>query len=267
MQRAPRIFVTLATVLVAFLLGGCASGRSEEGVSALLPADAILLGEQHDAPEHQQAHARAVRDLSGRGQLAALVVEMADAGQTTAGLPHHAEEATVHQALQWNDKAWPWAAYGPAVMAAVHAGVPVLGGNLPRARFAAVMQDQALDASLPTATLAAQREAIRVSHCDLLPATQLAPMARIQIARDLSMARTVQAAARPGQVVLLLAGSGHVDRQLGVPQHLPPGFEVRAVRLQAGGTAAASPAFDTVWATPALPAKDHCAALRQRLGG
>ncbi|GHC78086.1 hypothetical protein GCM10007320_18090 [Pseudorhodoferax aquiterrae] len=264
---APRIFVTLATVLVAFLLAGCASDRAHNALAALLPADAILLGEQHDAPEHQQIHARVVRELSARGQLSALVVEMADAGQTTAALPHRAEEAAVRQALQWNDKAWPWAAYGPAVMAAVHAGVPVLGGNLPRARFGAVMQDQALDATLPAPALDAQREAIRVGHCDLLPATQLAPMARIQIARDLSMARTVQAAARPGQVVLLLAGSGHVDRQLGVPQHLPPGFTVRAVRLQAGGRDAASPVFDAVWTTPALPATDHCAALRQRLGG
>ena len=267
MPSAPRIFVILATLLVAFLLGGCAGGHPQDPVAALLPADAILLGEQHDAPEHQQTHARVVGALAGRGQLAALVLEMADAGQSAAGLPRQAEEATVRQALQWNDKAWPWAAYGPAVMAAVHAGVPVLGGNLPRARFGAVMQDLSLDATLPAPALAAQREAIRVGHCDLLPATQLAPMARIQVARDLSLARTVQAAARPGQVVLLLAGSGHVDRQLGVPQHLPPGFTVRAVRLQAGDTAAASPAFDAVWTTPALPATDHCAALRQRLGG
>jgi uncharacterized iron-regulated protein len=267
MQAAPRIFVILATVLVAFLLGGCASWRPEDGISALLPADAILLGEQHDAPEHQQAHARVVRQLSGRGLLAALVVEMADAGRTTAGLSPQADEAAVRQALQWNDQAWPWAAYGPAVMAAVHAGVPVLGGNLARARFAAVMQDETLDAALAPPALFAQREAIRVGHCGLLPATQLAPMARIQIARDQSMARVLQAAARTGQVVVLLAGSGHVDRQLGVPQHLPPGFTARVVRLQAGGAAAASPAFDTVWTTPALPARDHCAALRQRLGG
>jgi uncharacterized iron-regulated protein len=264
MHPAPRIFVILATALVAFLLGGCAAVPLHDGVSALLPADAVLLGEQHDAAEHQQIHARTVRELSRRGQLAALVVEMADAGQTTAGLPPQADEAAVRQALQWNDKAWPWAAYGPAVMAAVRADVPVLGGNLPRAGFGAAMQDTGLDATLPPPALAAQHEAIRAGHCDLLPATQLAPMARIQIARDQSMARTVLAAARPGQVVLLLAGSGHVDRQLGVPQHLPPGFRVRAVRLQAGGAAAPAPAFDAVWATPALPEKDHCAALRQR---
>jgi uncharacterized iron-regulated protein len=101
----------------------------------------------------------------------------------------------------------------------------------------------------------------------LLPQAQLAPMARIQIARDRSMAHTVQAAVRPGQVVLLLAGSGHVDRQLGVPRHLPPGVTVRAVRLQAGSTAEPAAGFDTVWTTPALPARDHCAELRQRLGG
>ncbi|KQP49777.1 ChaN family lipoprotein [Pseudorhodoferax sp. Leaf274] len=267
MHLAPRFSTVVATVLVAFLLGGCAGLHPADEVSALLPADAVLLGEQHDATEHQQAHARVVRTLASRGQLSALVVEMADAGQTTAGLPPQADEAAVRQALQWNDKAWPWAAYGPAVMAAVRAGVPVLGGNLPRARFGPVMQDTGLDALLPPPALAAQQEAIRLGHCDLLPATQLAPMARIQIARDQSMARTVQAAARPGQVAVLLAGSAHVDRELGVPRHLPPGFQVRAVRLQAGGPVAPSPAFDAVWSTPAVPANDHCAALRQRMGG
>lgn len=266
MHVARRPLLCLATVAVAFLLPACASGPATERVRELLPADAVLLGEQHDAREHQQIHADTVRALAADGRLAALVLEMADAGDTTTDLAPRADEGRVRAALRWNDKAWPWANYGPAVMAAVAAGVPVLGGNLPRTRFASAMQDMGLDATLPAAALAAQREAIRTGHCDLLAETQLAPMARIQIARDQSMARTVQAAARQGQTVLLLAGSAHVDRQLGVPRHLPPGFTVRAVRLQAGDAGAPSPAFDTVWTTPALPVRDHCAALRQRLG-
>jgi len=67
---------------------------------------------------------------------------------------------------------------------------------------------------------------------------------------------------------VLLAGSGHVDRTLGVPRYLPPGVQARAVLLRAGATAsaaAATPAFDRTWVTPPVPAKDHCADLRRQL--
>ncbi|MFT3718764.1 ChaN family lipoprotein [Pseudorhodoferax sp.] len=255
----------LAAVLAAFLLAACATPPTDTRLQALLPADAILLGEQHDADAHHRIEAEVVRRLAARGQLAGLAVEMADAGRGTDGLPPQADEAAVRAALGWNDEAWPWMRYGPAVMAAVQAGVPVRGANLPRSAFGAAMRDAALDARLPAAALAAQHEAIRTGHCDLLPPAQIAPMARIQIARDQRMAGTVQALARPGRVVVLLAGSGHVDRRLGVPRHLPPGLQARAVRLLAGDAAEPSPAFDAVWTTPPLPPQDHCAALRQRL--
>lgn len=241
-------------------MAGCASR-----IDALLPADAVLLGEQHDAPEHQQVHLQVVRQLAADGRLAALAVEMADAGSSTQGLPADADDARVRAALRWNEQAWPWASYGPAILAAVRAGVPVLGANLPRSGFGAAMRDTGLDASLPPAALRGLQQTIRTGHCDLLPPAQIVPMTRIQIARDQSMAQTLRAAARPGQVVVLLAGSGHVDREVGVPQHLGPELRVRAVRLLAGGPGAALPGYDAVWPTPPVPPTDHCAALRERL--
>lgn len=237
----------LIAVLSGLLLAGCATLPPD--AARALPADALLLGEQHDAPAHQRLHRDTVHELARRGQLAALALEMADRGVSTAGLPPQADEAAVQRALGWSDRAWPWAAYAPAVMAAVRAGVPVLGANLPRQEMAATMNDESLDSLLPPPALARQREAIRVGHCDLLPPTRIAPMARIQIARDRAMANTVSEAVRPGRTVVLLAGSGHVDEALGVPQHLPPTLKARAV----------------TW--PTAPAqRDYCAQLRQQMG-
>lgn len=264
MVHAPKSF--LAACMAAFLLAGCAASVGTERLDALLPADVVLLGEQHDAPQHQQIHAQVVQQLAARGLLAALVLEMADAGRSTDGLPPDADAARVREALQWNDSAWPWDAYGPAVLAAVRAGVPVHGANVPRSGFRAAMQDAGLDGRVPPAALQALQAAIRTGHCDLLPAEQVAPMARIQIARDRSMARAVQALARPAQVVVLLAGSGHVDRSLGVPQHLPSSLRARSVRLLAGDGVTALPGFDAVWQTPPVQARDHCADLRRQLG-
>ncbi len=233
---------------------------------ALLPAALIALGEQHDAAEHQQIQREVIEHLAVRGQLAALALEMAEAGSSTAALKSNSTQLQVRSALNWNDKSWPWPAYGPAVMAAVKAGVPVLGANLPAAQMRQAMADSQLDRQLPGPALKAQQQLIRTGHCGLLPEERIAPMTRIQIARDISMARTMEQAALPGKTVLLLAGSGHVNRELGVAQHLPPGTVFKAVLLHAGPpSTGAGAAFDAVWPTPAVPEQDHCAGLQEQL--
>ena len=42
-----------------------------ERLAALQPFDVLLLGEQHDAPAHQELEREAVQTLAARGQLAA----------------------------------------------------------------------------------------------------------------------------------------------------------------------------------------------------
>ena len=238
---------SLATLAMALLVPGCAAPGPS--IDELLPADVLLAGEQHDDPGHQVRHRDLVQSLAVRGKLAAVAIEMAEQGTSTAGLPREADDSTVRASLRWDEAAWPWQPYAPAILAAVRAGIPVLGANLPRDGVRAAMQDASLDAALDPASLQAQREAVRRGHCDLLPASQLAPMTRVQIARDRMMARTVVAAAVPGQTVLVLAGAGHVDPALGVPRYLPPSLTVRSLTLPPTGAA---------------PAKDHCAELRRQ---
>ena len=93
----------------------------------------------------------------------------------------------------------------------------------------------------------------------------MAPMARIQIARDASLARTAQQALRPGQTVLLIAGGGHVLRDRGVPTHWSADLRSKVLLAQAGqAQAAIKTEVDAVVQTPALAPQDHCAALRER---
>jgi uncharacterized iron-regulated protein len=242
-------------------------------LDALLPTRALLLGEQHDASEHQRIARALVQTLAGRSALAAVVLEMLPAGISSAQLPRDSTEAAMQRALGWNEGAWPWAAYGPVVMAAVQAGVPVLGGNLPDQQMRAQMARSELDGRLAPAALAEQQQLMRQGHCGLLPESQIVPMARIQIARDLSLAATLEAAMRqagPQQLVLMLSGSVHADKRLGVPAHLPPELAVRSVRLLAGGPSGQAGQgsqneglFDAHWPTAPAPPIDHCAALRE----
>ena len=271
-----------AAALSLALLGaaGCATpaplgADGQARLATLLPADALLLGEQHDAPAHQQLQRQAVQWLAARGELAALALEMAEQGRSTAGLPRDASEADVQHALAWRDAGWPWKTYRPVVMAAVRAGVPVLGANLPAARQREAMRDAALDARLPPAALAEQQQRVRDGHCGLLPESQIGPMTRVQIARDIAMADTVRAARQPGRTVLLVAGNGHVHRALGVPLHLPPDLTAKVLSAQSGQAQAAidsevtdtlpahTSGADLLWPTPPVPPRDYCAELRR----
>jgi uncharacterized iron-regulated protein len=270
--RRPLWFIrpTLRWLLVA-LLAGCSwpmttdTSITQQRLTPLLPADALLLGEQHDAPDHQRLEREVVQVLATRHVLAALALEMAEQGRSTAALPRSASDDEVRAALQWNNKEWPWATYGPAVMLAVGAGVPVLGANLPHARMHSAMGDRQLELQLKGPALKAQQQLIRLGHCELLPEGQITPMTRIQIARDMAMAQTVSRAAVPGKTVLLLAGAGHVDRSLGVPQHLPSNFSSKSIGMLAASeqtAAATSSRFDVVWPAKPAPAKDYCAEFK-----
>jgi uncharacterized iron-regulated protein len=236
------LFATAACVLLA----ACASTRPLPDVAGV---DALLIGEQHDARAHPKLQERWVRALADNGTLGAVTLEMAERGTSTAALPRDATEAQVRDALQWNRSgaSWPWERYGPAIMAAVRAGVPVLGANLPREEQRKAMKDETLESLLPASALQTQQQAIRRGHCEMLPEHQVLPMTRVQIARDLAMAQTITAASTQGKTVILLAGSGHVIPQLGVPQYLPERLNVRSAVLP-----------------PEENDKDYCAEFRKQ---
>lgn len=265
-----------AAVFGAWLsLGGCAAlspapatdttgWQRQLQAPAPLPA-VLLLGEQHDAPEHQAWERDTVQTLARQQRLAAVVLEMAHSGHSTRALTPTASETEVQEALDWQAAGWDWAPYAPVVMAAVQAGVPVHGGNLRRSHMREVMQQTHWDQHLPPTAWERQRDAIRSGHCDLLPVSQLTPMARIQLAKDASIAAVAQAQLQPGQTVLVIAGRGHVLRSVGIPTWLPAGLRAQVAVAQAQGAAPTPPGdYDWLVQTPAVPAQDHCADLRAR---
>lgn len=260
-------------VLIAVALSGCTALQptkypEPEQINRLFPASIILLGEQHDAPDHQRIHRFMVDTLVARHALAAVAIEMATEGQSTEKLASDASEEAVQEALKWSQGTWSWSVYGPVVMAAVRAGVPVVGANLPRSLMRESMNDVGLDALLPGAALQTMQQNIRQGHCSLLPEPQVAPMTRIQIARDITMARTLGKLIQPGKTVLFLAGSGHVDKTQGVALHLASNLKIKTVLMHGDPIANTDQylnQFDEFWPTRPAPIVDHCGAfLAQR---
>jgi uncharacterized iron-regulated protein len=266
---------TVTHLLLCAMLGctltitGCAQrGNPAQNLSQRwMQASYWLLGERHDAAEHQQLAAENIQTLAQSGRLRAVVLEMAELGHSTEGLAPNAQEGMVRAALRWDEAGWPWATYSAPIMTAVRAGVPVSGGNLSRTQMRDAMKNAALDGAVAAETREMHMQNVRDGHCNLLPEAQIGPMARVQIARDQAMAKTLQKwqdSAGEGQVTVLLAGSVHVSKLVGVPLHLPHNSAISILMLAGGADdpqRLAPAGYDAVWPTPAVPDKDYCAGI------
>jgi uncharacterized iron-regulated protein len=232
----------------------------------------LLFGEQHDQVDHQRQIAAEVARLAAPHRLRAVVMEMADAGRDTTALARDADEAQVREALGWVEAGWPWARYAPVVMAAVRAGVPVYGGNLPRAQIKASMADAELDSRVEPGVRQQLGVEVNEGHCGLLPLKQLPAMVRVQIARDLSMATTLARVSRPAPAsggadrVLLHAGERHVARDAGVLLHFAAvGLDAGQAHVVVFGDSEAL--ADEHRAAVLTPREDECKRLREKLTG
>lgn len=245
-------------------LAGCASH------TPLSAPRLLLLGEVHD---NATGHAMRLAELRRRiesGWRPAIALEQFDterqaelsAAQQRCGL----DAACVIAAAEGNAR-WDWPLYAPVIELAQQYRLPLLAANLSRSAAAAIVRGQpasGLDAellaghslnALPADLLASQTEAVRSGHCNLLPERLLPGMARAQIARDIVMAEVLL---RAGRDAVLLAGNGHVRRDLGVPRWLPAaGVETIGYSEQAS----APGQFHREQLLPAPPRPDPCAQL------
>jgi len=264
--------------LVLPTLASAAANAAPLDDDALLSADVVLVGELHDDPAHHRAEAEVVARMVELGLAPAVVFEMIptdlqEAADVAAAGGDGPDDFAI--AVRWEERGWkPFALWRPVVEVALGADLQVLGGDLPAHLRADVAKGGAaalepwrrarLALGEPSAEeTAVLGEAIARGHCGLVPADRLPAMIDVQRARDGSMAAVIAKAARRGPVVLV-AGLGHVRRDVGVPAVLArtaPDLRVLAVALAADG-ADLDGAFDTVVRTGAAPDReDPCASL------
>ena len=153
--------------------------------------------------------------------------------------------------------------YGPLVRWGLAVPQRLLTANLDRDELMAFYRDPSSDVSGYPASARAKLERIIIaSHCDLIEASQVAPMLRIQQARDLRMGQALATAPAPA---LLIAGAYHGRRDLGVPLHWDGQWGAAPVVVllsEAGSPLPGPEQADFVWLAPGLPEQDHCAGMR-----
>jgi len=229
-------------------------------------AERILIGEKHDNPDHHALQRWLLRGLSEHSVLLEMLepTQQAQVSATQQQVQAGHWPQDLPQALGWS-RGWDWQQYGPLLMALLPQPPAVLAANLDRAEMTAIYRNPpALTGSASTAQAVqdALREQIRRSHCGMLPESKLPAMLAIQQQRDRRMAERLLAAPAPA---VLLAGSYHARRDLGVPLHVQDlGDESLVLLLAEAGEPVAAGEADLVWYTPATAPEDYCAQLRGR---
>lgn len=266
----------------------------------MLGAGAVLLGEIHVNPEHHELQAVIIRSLAAGGPGPAVVFEMLESDQQgeidAAMLDRGVQAETIADVTGFRDSGWDWDLYGPLIETTLDLDLPLVAGNAPRAlvRAAATGTDSALtdadrrrlglDTALPGPANEALLEEIIEGHCGHLPPEMAPGLVAAQRLRDATMAdamilaREAGAGGRPRQTVLI-AGSGHVRHDYGVPHYLAarsPETAVLAVSMTevVDGVDnpaaylpgdAAEPVFDVLWFTTRTQREDPCEAFREQL--
>jgi len=251
--------------------------RSDEVLSPrqllarLAKAPRVLVGEQHDNPDHHALQLWLLRALAERRAQGSLLLEMLTPEQQArveaarAATAAGQAPADLRKTLAWQS-GWDWALYGPLVRYALARPYPLLAANLDGREVRRIYAErpalEGLASTAPTVLepLLAQ---VRESHCGLLPEDQLPAMLAVQQQRDRRMAERLLSAPEPA---LLFAGAFHVRRDLGVPLHLADlGAEQDSLVLLLAevGRPVAAGSADFVWYSAAQPEQDHCVKLRR----
>jgi uncharacterized iron-regulated protein len=269
-----------------------------EVYASLIKADFVLIGEKHDNADHHWLQAKLVSELAAQGRKAALVFEMLTESQQApldAHLTDQAGDAAgIGSAVGWEEAGWPeWKMYQPIAEQALYNDMPLLAGGLDRtvtkriAREGTAALGEKRVAALKLAEpigeerRAEMRQVIFDAHCQQLPKPMLGPMLSVTLAKDAVMAdRMVQARTPPNpDVAVLIAGSGHVRADWGVPLHLArlaPDARIVTVGLVEVEMGAIDPAaygeryggrlaFDFIWFTPRVDDADPCDAFAEQL--
>jgi len=276
-----------AFLLVAMLTGCVAAPPRYDWEHRLQGNAIVLLGELHDNPEHHYQRVQLLRHAFTAGWRPAIAMEQLDREQQTdidrarRERPHDARHvidlATPPRGTRSGN--WNWEYYRPFVELALEYGVPLVAANLSNADAGKVSREGyvavfdvdvlrklRLNEPVPADLQTAQEREIEAGHCNALPQTALPAMARAQFARDAVMAATLEAHVANG--VVLIAGNGHVRRDIGVPRWLSPALRARTLAVgyfETDGSDTPDEAFDALVRTAPVQRIDPCIEFNRRM--
>jgi len=278
----------IGALLLALACAACATPPARHDWEPRLRGNAVvMLGEVHDNALQLRLRLEALRRAFAAGWRPAIAMEQfdrerqADIDRARRERPGDALHliALAAPASARGGSGWNWDFYRPFVALALEYDVPLIAANLSSADTTRIVKggdaavfDAAsaarlgLDQPIAADWQAAHEREIDAGHCNALPPSAWPRMARAQLARDAVMAEALRQHAGESGVVLL-AGNGHVRRDIGVPRWLGAAWQGRVFTvayLETDDDATPLTIFDAVVHTAPAPRPDPCAAFRPR---
>jgi uncharacterized iron-regulated protein len=270
-----------------------ASFVSKESVAEhIAKSNYILLGETHDNPLHHQGQAWVIAQIAAAKRTAVVAFEMISQqqGQVIAGKNYADAEALIgglnHIKSNWGYQRF----YRDIFAEALRAGFTILPANFDRQKIMAVARKGEGELSARIKTMlddhplseeqaAASRKEIEGSHCGMINEQMTVAMMLVQRAKDAQMAQALMVDDAIDSRVLV-AGSGHVRNDRGVPFYLPANVkqnkvltiawaevqpEMKDANEYAKHWGAKQLPFDYVWFTPHVDRPDPCEGFRRHM--
>jgi uncharacterized iron-regulated protein len=238
----------LSILLAAAALAGCSffSKKSNDlpAVSAA-PANpqVLLLGEVHDNAQGHKLRFEELKRRVAAGWRPVIAMEQFDRDKQP--LLESAQKGCLDASCLikvMSGPRWDWQLYHPVIQLALDNHLPLMAANLSRGDASRVVRDGVassfdaatvaaykLDKPLPADLRKAQEREISEGHCNMVSDVMIG-MVDAQVARDIWMAKLIREQ-QPRDVVLI-AGNGHVRKDIGVPRWLnavEPKLTVRAI--------------------------------------
>lgn len=266
-------------------MAACAAPERLQPWEPHLSGNAIVLfGEVHDNAAQHQLRLDVLREALAAGWRPAIAMEQfdlerqADIDRARRERPRDAQHL-IDQAAG-SGQGWNWAFYRPYVSLALEYDVPLLAANLSNADTRRIVRGGlaasfgperlmalGLDRAIASDWQQAQEREIDRGHCGALPTALWPRMAQAQFARDAVMADLLRHHATHG--IVLLAGNGHVRRDMGVPRWL--GTDASRLftvgMLERDDVDTPPDAFDATLRTEGVDRPDPCAEFKPRTTG
>ena len=209
------------------------------GISASAQSGIYLLGEVHDNPKAHSERLSFVETLVAEKFRPVIAMEQFDrenqAALDEAMKSCKSADCVIQKA---GTKGWEWSFYKPIIEIAIRLGLPIIAANvsskdtmnvvrdgLDSVLSAKTLHEFKLDMPLEKAVYEKQKIAIDAGHCHTLPRSAFKGMVNAQVAREVWMAKIIRENASQG--IILLAGNGHIRKDVGVYHWLSEGERAR----------------------------------------
>jgi uncharacterized iron-regulated protein len=272
--RVARALFLCALFLVS---AGCAIRSSSPPIDAkqlqlnhaMKSKKIVLLGEVHDNATQHAMRLIAFQNLLVEGKRPALLMEQFDrenqAAIEFARIQFPNDLGELIAAGSPGKQGWNWELYKPFIALAIKYDLPIVAVNVSNKDAMKAMREglAALDISLSPDLQLKEQQAKEIfnGHCQMMPMESARKMVNAQVAKDIVMAQFVAKYQARGAV--LLAGNGHVRKDIGIPVWLSHSARENSVSiglLEGGSTANL---FDVTIITTAPARNDPCLELRK----